>query len=472
MKEKWARIYDHIAFNKGCTLKDCNKRVLFDMALRSLYGHIDHIRFTKLAVQIINAGEGQFVCNLAKFLRKETSIENIPSVLVCLLARTDMGRKYVKEAGEVVVKRPYDVIRIVTLYVKSFELELPAELKKVLQDKVRQFSEFEFMYDNKKFYYGFTLQEVFKILDVSPKSKRQKVLFDKILKGSLKSVAKWNNPFSLKNLTGETWVKKLNRPIDYLTVVKNIENIMEKSPKSESDLIDMLLFDLSMLNSKTSPVDLYLAYNKLKDNEKYKDILTILSRNVEICVDNMKRFKGRTLIALGGGWWKEKVKDNSNTSCGTIARILSVVFSKICQNSTFVTFEDDAVESKFDDNYFKNADDLHLPKFWDQLSPFNFLNETRKHFNRVIIISTDSYRFRDFNGLKHCLQNLRKNGITIPPDKYIHVLNIKNYGEPNVNSVGKVDLFSGWHTCFFEWMRLFEMDFDDIFDKLRGANNE
>ena len=472
MKERWDIIYKYIDFNAPSVSDVNNERTLFDMVLHSLYGHINYVEFVKLAVQIINAGGGQFVCNLAKFLRVETSIEDVPRVLVCLLAKTNMGREYVKEACEVVVKSPYDILGIITMFFNSFDEELPFELKEVLRDNMSRFNEFQFMLSNKRFYHGVSLQEAFKILEIAPKNKKQKVLFNKILNGSLKSVAKWNNPFSLKNLSGETWAKKMNKPIDYLTVVKNIENIMEKSPESESDLIDTLLFDLSMLNSKTSPVDLYLAYNKLKGKEKYKDIRTILSRSVEICIDNMKRFKGRTLVALGGGWWDEKVKENSTTTCGTIARILCVVFSKICKNSTFVIFEDDAVESKFDDNYLNNADDLHLPEFWDQLSPFNYLNKTRKKFDRVIIISTDSYRFRDFNGLKYNLQNLRKNGITIPPDKYFHILNVKNYGEPNVNSVGKVDLFSGWHTCFFEWVRLFEKDFEVIFDKLRGAYNE
>lgn len=472
----------------GCVAYELDDKLkLLSMATTTFFGEDKFYGDTsnaivELARRLVASGKGQFVANLAVYLRKEMHLRSVSQVLVAELANINEGKAFAQYACGGVIERADDITEILAYYIDKFGKPIPNALKKGLASAMNKFDEYQFAKYNRKGK-AITFVDVLRLTHAKAKDENQNKIFNAIINDALKTPYTWETELSTKGNTKEVWEELIDsNKLGYMALLRNLNNIMNANPSNLDKALSDLADEKAVKKSKVLPFRFYTAYLKVSANTNFSSkVFDALESAIEASVGNIEKLKGKTLIAIDvSGSMDSKLSARSDARYVDIARVMGAMANKMCEDSIVVTFDDKLKVVTFanTNGIISNADKIKATGGCTFCNlPIEYILQNKIFVDRVIMVSDDmcnasfydvTYGF--YNNFTKCtptkavMDEYRK---VINPKAFFHMIDLAGYGTSEINVKEKLcNLILGWDDSILNYIPMYENGLDTLVKKV------
>ncbi len=261
-------------------------------------------------IKLLPMVDAQFAAKAAVFARNEYGMRSITHVLAAELAAHASGQPWSKSFYDRIVRRPDDMLEIAAYYFGKGGKTLPNAMKKGFASAFARFDAYQLAR-----YRG--EQKAVKLVDlvnlVRPvPNERNALALKQLVQGELKSQATWEAKLSKAGQMAETdgekgelkaavWVELLqDGKLGYPALLRNLRNIAEQAPDMTGEVVRQLTNRARIRQSMVLPFQFLSAIDAINDlnTGNKRAILHALNQALELSLDNVPRFEGRTLVVL------------------------------------------------------------------------------------------------------------------------------------------------------------------------------
>ena len=331
----------HVAYD----MKD--KEKLVTMVLTTFFGEPKYYGdnsndLVKLATTVAQ-NEPKFVSNLAVYARKVYHLRSVSHVLTCIVAHEVASKQYIKRTVTGVVERADDLTEILACYISMYGKPIPNGLKKALAANIKRFDEFslaKYNRDSAKIKF----KDILNLARPKPNNEEQSKLFKKVLEDRLETPITWETELSAKGNKKEVWEDLIeNNKLGYMAMLRNFRNIINVQPDNISKVYAKLSDEKEVARSKQLPFRFFSAYREIEHlSNTTNKVLDTLEKALEFSVANLEKLDGTTVIAFDmSGSMDSYISRNSTVKCFDIAKLLSVLATKISDEYIVFAFDND-----------------------------------------------------------------------------------------------------------------------------------
>ena len=274
-----------------------------------------------------------FAAKAAIFVREQFNMRSITHVVAAELSKIARGATWLSRFYDAVIVRPDDMTEIAAYMQANLDMKrtngklgLPSSFRKGSSRAFNRFNRYQigkYRGDNK----NVSLVDILRLAHVKPEDEEHAQIFKDLYNGTLKAEDTWEMTLTQAGqaegnkdvLKGNAWREMVNSgKIGYMALVRNLRNIMENAPDTESKVVELLTDANRVKKSRMLPFRFLTAINELSNGEIPPKVVAALSDATEISLENVPAFDGSTLVVLdesgsmGGGAWDNDVKSPWN----------------------------------------------------------------------------------------------------------------------------------------------------------------
>ncbi len=398
-------------------------------------------RMTRLSM-LVSQIEPEFISKLAIIARKEFHLRSVFHLLIGELSKNCKGKSIVKDTIIKGVERPDDLLEILAYVGKP----IPNQIKKGIREAIKKFNPYQLAkYQGKTKEYS--LVDLFNLVHPSGNRKEWKDL----MKGKLKSSDTWEVRLSSGEDKAKVWRDLVGEDkIGYMALLRNLRNIDEQADKKTKQNACKLIADREKVKtSKQLPFRFYNAYEHISN----QDMLEAISQAIEYSLDNVPKFKGKTLVAVDAS--------GSMSDDPSVIKKASIFASALVKSNDtdLILYDTDVKEIR----YLKSEPILTLAEKIQKEAMgggtntslvFKYAIEKEKNYDRIIILSDNqSWQERgydDESSTGEVYSKYKKDN-----DCYIYAIDIQGYGTKDISGE-KVFHLCGWSERIFDFMNVIE----------------
>lgn len=326
-----------------------------------------------------------FVAKAIVYARTKFGMRSISHVAASELCKHISGKPWAKAFYQAVIYRPDDMMEILSYHKANGKVS--SAMKKGFASAFAKFDAYslaKYRADDK----DYKLVDVVNLVHPKPIEKNAEALAA-LIKGDLKSFDTWEVELSKAGdaedkgaFKKEVWARLIKeKKLGYFALLRNLRNIIQQSPESLDDAIELLTNQEVIKKSLVLPFRFVTAYDQIAEltDKPDRKVLAALSKAVDLSLSNVPKFDGDTLVVL----------DCSGSMSGKPAKIGSLfaaVLMKAC-NADFMVFSDSAhyKNLNLDDSTITIANSMH---FASGGTNFHSIFKTaNKRYDRIIILS-------------------------------------------------------------------------------------
>lgn len=253
------------------------------------------------------AKQPYYAAQCAVYARNEHGLRSVSHVLVDAIVNSEAARgegwtrRFVNKA----VFRVDDMTEILALQLQRGKKGIPNSLKRGLADSFDKFDGYQLSkYRGEK--RDVSLIDVVNLVHPKPTAKNAEAL-KQLVEGTLRSTETWEAKLTKAGqdaktddekaaLKDQAWGELVaSRKIGYLALLRNLRNIVNDADAEVLRIaLEMLVDPVLIKKSKIFPFQFLSAYTQVTDRK----VRTALNKAIEISLDNLPEFEGRTLIAV------------------------------------------------------------------------------------------------------------------------------------------------------------------------------
>lgn len=411
-----------------------------------------------------------FAAKAAIFARKEFGMRSITHVLAGEIASRASGKEWAKDFFTAIVKRPDDMLEIVS-YMLNNKQKLSNALKKGFAKAFDGFDAYQlakYRGEGK----AIKLVDIVNLVHPVPTDKNKEAL-EQLIKGTLKSVDTWEAKLTEAGQGADTEEEKTvakkeawtslvtENKLGYMALLRNLRNIMESNPELEGEVIKQLTNRDKIKKSLVLPFRYFTAITEIEKLQNTRNIVSAISNAAEISLDNVPKLKGKTLIAI----------DVSGSMSGRpqeISRMFGAVLYK-ATDSMLLTFDGDARYKTLNPNDSLLSLMKGIP-FTGGGTNFNSIfDRSTTKFDRIIILSDMQAWMQNgwsTSNPKYAFANYKTR---TGADPIIYSFDLNGYGSmqfPERN----VYCLAGFSDKIFDIMSVLEEDKDALIHKIESMS--
>ena len=433
-----------------------------DQFYRSASGTLDRVQEL-----VNNEVDGKFAAKAAIFARNEFGMRSISHAMAGLIGKKIKGEKWTKNFFKKVVRRPDDVTEIMSFYSNNIGGAYPNSMKKGLSFALIEFDEYQlakYKAENK----DISLVDAVNYLHPVPKEKNKEA-FRKLVDGELKQHNTSEDKLTQAGKESKTEREKQEKKseawkdlikegkIGYMALIKNLRNILEQADNELiNDVKEMIVDKDRIRGSLIFPFRLQKAYSAVKavPGEKTREFIRSLNEAINISVDNVPKFDGKTLVAL----------DTSGSMNGRpweIGALFSAIILKK-NECDFMHFHDIAKYVNY------NPDDsvMTLAEMFQKLSSGGtdfrqIFNGASSKYDRIIILS-DEQGWVGFNAPTKEFEDYKKRREANP---YVYSFDLAGYGSLQLPQQNVYEI-AGFSDKVFNIIQTLEQDKQALIHKV------
>jgi len=424
---------------------------------------------TKRTVDLMNRiPDKEFLAKAALFARNEYGMRSISHVVASHLAETANGEEWPKRFYAKVARRPDDVTEIISRYAASYNRlprQIPNALKKGLGMALTKFDEYQVAkYQGKS-------KSVSLVDAVNICHPKETDAIKALVTGTLKPADTWEVKMTQtkgdKQKKEQAWTDLVkSRKIGYFALLRNLRNILQQAPELVKDACELLCDRRMIKKSLVLPFRFLTAIEEIEklSGPGVQIVLTHINEAIDISIDNIPEFPGRTLIAV----------DGSGSMSGRpmqIASVFAAALAKQNPDADMIIFSNRAryYNPRRGDSMLSIADRIKK-KCEYQGTDFQCVFDTANQpYDRIIILSdmqawVRAYGYRDSNPGPA----LRKYKQRFNCDPCVHSFDLNGYGSlqfPERN----VYAYAGFSEKVFDVMKIIESDKEALLRKIEGV---
>ena len=259
--------------------------------------------------QLIAQNEDKrFVAKAALYVRKEAGLRSVTHLAAGELARQVKGEAWTAPFFARLVHRPDDALEILAYQLGAYGRPVPNSLKKGLGAALAKFDEYQLAK------YRGANAELSLVDAVNLVHPPHTEALRKLVNGTLAPAGTWEtrltqagqqaeNAEALTAAKAETWRELLtSRKLGYFALLRNLRNILTDAPDLAEAAVAMLTDARLIRRSLVMPFRFTTALEALQvaNLPNAGVVMAALSAAVDVSLDNVPRFAGRTLVALDG----------------------------------------------------------------------------------------------------------------------------------------------------------------------------
>jgi len=324
-----------------------------------------------------------FVAKAAIYARQTHGMRSTSHIVAGEIAHQIKGAPWTAQFLEQVVRRPDDILEILAYHLATYGRPIPNSLKKGLGRALSRLSEQQLAKYRRQ-------HGDFKLIDaVNLLHPKATPALGKLMRGELGPAETWETKLTeageqpdADTAKGEAWTTLVRGgKLGYLALLRNLRNILEQAPELSDELAARLTHAESVHRSLVFPFQFLSALDALTNTnlQGAPRLLEALSAAVDLSLENVPVFTGRTLVAL----------DISGSMAGQplkVGSLFAAVLGKQ-ENTDLMLFSDKALYHSVN----RRAPTLMLAKSLGATqggTNFNAIFATaNKAYERIIILS-------------------------------------------------------------------------------------
>lgn len=257
-------------------------------------------RQTNIVAQV-KAVDPLFAAKASIYARNEFGMRSVSHVVAAELGATVKGEQWTKRYFDKVVRRPDDMLEILSLYRASGHKNEPAALKKGFATALGRFDEYQlakYRASNK----SVKLVDVVNLVHPAHTEAIRKLVNDELrnadtFEAKLSKAGQTGNA----DAKGEAWAELVKSgKLGYFALLRNLRNIVEEAPEVVDLAIQQLTDGKAIRKSLVLPFRFLTAAEEISkvNGQEAKKVLVGLSQALDVSAENLPRFEGNTLVAV------------------------------------------------------------------------------------------------------------------------------------------------------------------------------
>ena len=300
----------------------------------------------------------KFIAKLALYTRNTLGMRSTSHLAAIEIAKSVKGEEWTKRFFNSIIYRVDDMSEIIAGYKKSEkDKSLPHSLIKGFKKAFNRFNDYQLAkYQGKE--KNWSLLDVVNMVRPKPNNKNKTALNHLIKNGKVINTETWESKLSLagasckndeekKIAKKEAWKDLItNNKLGYFALLRNLRNILLQAPECIPDVCKLLINEESIKKSLVLPFRYLSAYNevlKLEGIDDIQEVIKHLSWALDICLSNMPKFEGKTLVAIdSSGSMSCFANSKSSIRIQQIAALFGASFAKSNKQADIILFDDEA----------------------------------------------------------------------------------------------------------------------------------
>lgn len=276
--------------------------LLLTTLLKDKYSESASVQFKRLK-KYARALDPIFLAKATYYARNEHGIRSATHVIAGELIDRLKGNEEAYKIIATLVRRPDDMLEIVSYYRAVKGKKLPALLRKSMKEALRKFDEYQ-LAKYKASNSSFKMVDLFNLIHPKP-STLQAETYRKLIKGELANTETWEAKISAAgkdvDTKKESWIELVkSKKIGYFALLRNLRNIVQYAPEVTMQAAEMLTDEKLIKNSLVLPFRFHTAVNELVQIPGFhaQVMVQAIANAADISLQNVPQFDGRTLIAI------------------------------------------------------------------------------------------------------------------------------------------------------------------------------
>ncbi|GAB5553442.1 MAG: TROVE domain-containing protein [Saprospiraceae bacterium] len=408
-----------------------------------------------------------FAAKAAVYARKTYGMRSITHLLAARLATKASGHIWAKDFYQSIVQRPDDMLEIYAAYRALGNEKLPNAMKKGFAQAFTQFDAYQLAkYRGQE--RSVKLVDLVNLVHPKPTAHNQGAI-GKLVNQDLKAVNTWEAKLSNAGQATTVIAKKEQKAaawsdlireqkIGYFALLRNLRNIAEQAPEVLDQALKTLVDRQRIKKSKVLPFRYLTAQDAILEAQvsirNKRRIQRALNRALEISVDNVPVFDGRTLVVLddsGSMTWVAKGRGKPPIQIGAI--FAAMLYKS--NDADLMRFSDRAayVYPFFRDSIFGITDQLVKNARSAGTNFHAIFQRANKAYDRIIILSDMQGWIGTYSPKKTFEAYKRK----YQADPFVYSFDLQGYGSLQLPQQ-KTFCLAGFSDKVFDLMALLETD--------------
>ena len=418
--------------------------------------------------------DSKFVAKTAIYARNEFGMRSITHAIMGELAFKVKGEEWTKNAFEKIIHRPDDMTEALSYYMNNYGKPIPNSLKKGLSLAANKFNEYQlakYRGEGKEV----SMVDLFNIVHPTPVSIRQSVTFKNLINGELRSSETWESMQTKSGQIAETEEEKADlknqnwrtllegNKLGYMALLRNLRNIITQAPDCIELACERLISEEAIKKSLVLPFRFSVAMDQISDRR----VIEALNKAIEISLNNVPRFDGKTLIAL----------DDSGSMNGSYGKTADgsspISVGSLFASALYKTNDADILLFDTDSRFLKINPSDSLSTIRNEIlrnnkgggtnfhSIFNLLT---KSYDRIIILSDG----QGWIGYDTPVADWKKYNLAHDVDSKIFSFNLVGYGDMQFPEKD-VYCLTGFSDKVFDLMKVVEQDKQALINKIESV---
>ncbi len=468
-----------------------------DLVLRAATSLMGEDKFyadgSKLDVELIKlihkvaSNDPEFVLKLAVYCRNILHLRSVPLVLLAETANTPRPtiphlRRYVPH----IIQRPDEITELLAyqysrnLITKRLRAKTPMLIQNGLAVAFNRFNEYQFGKYNRKDA-SVTLRDAIFIchpLSVA-KNEEQKLLYRKIIDGTLATPETWEVTISREGNNKAAWESIIPK-MGYMALLRNLRNFIQAGVDlNKLGVLNTLRNPTAVQRNRQLPFRYYSAFRELAsitiDPFLAQPVLLALEDALKLSVANIPTVHGRTFILIDlSGSMEHPLGKYSSITYKDLSSLLGAMAHHIFQQSIVGVFADNfrIVNTNPQDSILRNKETISNTNVGGSTyayKGFEYLNQTKLQVDRIILLS-DMQCYNDRPGystsstVAHQFLQYQR---SINPKAWLYSIDLSGYGSLQVPEDNKqTSLIAGWSENIFRYINMNETDKTTMIDDI------
>jgi 60 kDa SS-A/Ro ribonucleoprotein len=333
--------------------------------------------------ELVSKNDPKFAAKAGLYARNEFGMRSVSHVLAGEIAHSVKGESWSKTFYDKVVHRPDDITEIVAYYMQEYGKPLPNSLKQGLGKSFDKFDAYQLAkYRGKT--NKISLVDVVNLVHPRPGEKNGDAL-KALIADELRSENTWEARISAAGQDTAArhliWKDLLEtNKLGYFALLRNLRNIMTDAPDMVSLACEQLIDENRIKKSLVLPFRFTTAIKEISVIPESREVISALSKAVDIAAQNCPELGGSTLIAV----------DTSGSMSGRpseIATLFAAMLYKKNSKADLLLFDTESHPMTPNPNDSVMSIAQSMP-FHGGGTDFNIIFDyAQKAYNRIIILS-------------------------------------------------------------------------------------
>ena len=436
------------------------------------------------SIHKVAESDPSFLLKLAKYAREDLYLRTAPVVLMGEFALSG-NSAVVPGAYHTIsntIKRADEITELISYVMEQnnarniYKGKIPIVIKKGVAEAFNKFDAYNFAKYSAKDK-SVSLRDALFITHPRPRDEIQEGIFNKIANNTLEPADTWEVAISKNGSTKEAW-ESILPSMGYMAILRNCRTFLQKGVDI-NPVVKIISNPEQVRNSKQFPYRFLSAYKELEHESGSSKLLGALSDAIEISVENIPEFKGKTFVTCDtSGSMDQNVSEKSKMTLKEIGCLFGAMVNKKSNDVITSVFATDHILVSLNprDSLFTSMKKMFRTNTngcgTEAWKVMEYLNDNKVFVDRIILFSdmqcynaTPGYGFgrgtRGFyEGVVKYRQNINKN-------VFVYSFDLAHYGTLQIPQTDKrTCIAGGFSDKILNFIPLFEEANKDMLKKI------